>query len=74
MKIYKVKVNGKIYEVELESVTENSEKIVDDQPKAEKQEVKPVLNGEGTTLKAPMQGTILDVKVKVGEEVKKGQV
>ena len=27
MKVYKVKVNGKVYEVELESVTENSASI-----------------------------------------------
>ena len=27
MKVYKVKVNGKVYEVELEAVTENNETI-----------------------------------------------
>ena len=27
MKVYKVKVNGKVYEVELESVSENEAKI-----------------------------------------------
>lgn len=82
MKIYKVKVGGKIYEVELESVTENSEKIVADAPKAEapkaeapKVEEAPKVqtNGEGEALKAPMQGTILSINVKVGDAVKRGQ-
>ena len=43
MKIYKVKVNGKVYEVELEAVSENTEKI-----QVEKQEVSAV---DGTPLK-----------------------
>ena len=74
MKIYKVKVNGKVYEVELESVTE-----VEGSVKASKQEevkpaTKPVSNGTGVELKAPMQGTIIAVNVAPGDEVKKGQV
>ena len=75
MKIYKVKVNGKVYEVELESVTE-----VEGSVKASKQEEvkpaasKPVSNGTGVELKAPMQGTINRVDVQNGTEVKKGQV
>ena len=78
MKIYKVKVNGKVYEVELESVTENSEKIVADAQKANeapKVEEAPKVqsNGEGVPLKAPMQGTILAINVKVGDSVKRGQ-
>lgn len=68
MKIYKVKVNGKVYEVELESVTETQASI---ETKVEK--VIPSQNVEGITIKAPMQGTILAVKVNVGDYVKKGQ-
>lgn len=69
MKIYKVKVNGKVYEVELESVSEKNAPVVE---KVEnKVESKPLV--EGVTLKAPMQGTILDVKVNVGDQVNKGQ-
>lgn len=69
MKIYKVKVNGKIYEVELESVTESNSHINTATPA-------PVVNTNtsGTAIKAPIQGVILDVKVKVGDNVKKGQV
>jgi|SRR5690554_243489 len=77
MKIYKVKVNGKLYEVELESVTETDQKIVS-APKAKEESatVKPTPQTNtsgGTELKAPMQGVILDVRANVGDKVKKGQ-
>ncbi len=72
MKIYKVKVNGKVYEVELESVTENDAKV--EAPKQEAPKAAPVANdGNGTELKAPLQGTILKINVAVGDTVKKGQ-
>lgn len=71
MKIYKVKVNGKVYEVELESVTEAQGSV-----KAEASAPAPQAaqsNGAGVAVKAPMQGKILSVKVAVGAAVKKGQ-
>lgn len=76
MKIYRVKVNGKVYEVELEALTENNKSI--EAPKAEevKEEVKtseaPAAGAK--TLIAPISGKVLDVKVKVGETIKKHQV
>ena len=70
MKVYKVKVNGKVYEVELEAVSEQAGSIVAEQKAAPA----PVANGAGQEVVAPMQGTILDVKVKAGDAVKKGQV
>lgn len=74
MKVYKVKVNGKVYEVELEAVTEAPGSIAA-APKAEAAPAAaPVASGEGVALKAPMQGTILNVKVAAGDAVKKGQV
>lgn len=72
MKIYKVKVNGKVYEVELESVTEAQGTVKADAPAAKP--AAPVSNGEGVKVLAPMQGKILAVKVNVGAQVKKGQV
>ncbi len=80
MKVYKVKVNGKVYEVELESVTEQAGSV--QAPKAEAKVPEAALasapaaqaSGEGTPLKAPMQGTIIAVNVNVGDSVKKGQV
>lgn len=69
MKTYKVKVNGKVYEVELEEVSESSEKI-----ETVKQETAsaPVSDG-ANVVKAPIAGKVLDVKVNVGDVVKKGQ-
>lgn len=66
MKVYKVKVNGKVYEVELEAVSEQAGSIAANPA--------PAASGEGQEVVAPMQGTILDVKVKAGDAVKKGQV
>ena len=73
MKIYKVKVNGKVYEVELESVSENEGKVEAKEVKQEEKKEQVVSNGEGTLLKAPLQGTILKINVNVGDKVKKGQ-
>ena len=74
MKVYKVKVKGKVYEVELEAVTEAPGSIAA-APKAEAAPAAPAAPaGEGVALKAPMQGTILAVKVAAGDAVKKGQV
>ena len=75
MKVYKVKVNGKVYEVELEAVSEQAGSIVAEQKAAPATApAAPVANGAGQEVVAPMQGTILDVKVKAGDAVKKGQV
>lgn len=63
MKVYKVKVNGKVYEVELESINESNQKI----------EVPQIAAG-GEEVKAPMAGTINQVKVQNGDKVEKGQV
>jgi biotin carboxyl carrier protein len=74
MKVYKVKVNGKVYEVELESVSETTQEIKVEQPKVVEKVVEKVApSTNGTQLKAPMQGTILNIKVAVGDKVSKGQ-
>ena len=78
MKVYKVKVNGKVYEVELESVSEQAGSIaapVQAAPVAQPAaQLAPVVAGAGAELKAPMAGTILDVKVSVGQSVNVGDV
>lgn len=71
MKKYRVKVNGKLYEVELESI-EISEEKVELKPDDEKKEV--VTNGEFKTINAPIGGKVLDVKVSVNQQVKKGDL
>ena len=72
MKIYKVKVNGKTYKVELEAI----EEVKTESTAVEvKKEVKPVAStGEGIEVLAPIQGNVVNVKVKVGDKVKKGDV
>ncbi|HKL47194.1 MAG TPA: biotin/lipoyl-containing protein [Candidatus Izemoplasmatales bacterium] len=67
MKIYKVKVNGRVYQVELESVeTKDGSIQADPTPK------KSSPSHTGKTIPSPMQGTIQDILVKAGETVKKG--
>ena len=68
MKIYKVKVNGKLYEVELEAISESNEKIEDakEEPKENTSSLKEIV--------APIAGKVVSVKVSVGDHISKGQV
>ena len=78
MKIYKIKVNGKTYKVELEAIDEVASKAP---AKVEETKVEAAPTpaaqvtgeGNGTPVVSPIQGTVLDIKVKVGDKVKKGQ-
>ncbi len=73
MKKYRVKVNGKLYEVELEACEEVKGSI--EAPKASAPAAAPVASsGEGTPLLAPIGGKVLDIKVSVGSTVKKGDL
>lgn len=86
MRIYKIKVNGKTYEVKVMGITEVepvevktvkgavSAPAAQAAPASEKPAAAPVASGNGTSVPSPMQGTILDVKVKAGDAVKAGQV
>ena len=78
-KIYKVKVNGKTYKVELQGIEEVATKdapVTDAKtaPKADAPVAAPAATGEGKPLPSPIQGTVVDIKVKSGDTVKKGQV
>lgn len=74
MKVYKIKVNGKLYEVEVE-VEERDGKIVHDKQETSNTPHKNVDNlHKGETIKAPMQGNILSLKVSKGDRVSKGDV
>ena len=74
MKKYKVKANGKLYEVELEAVEEVKGSV-----EAPKEEVKVETKKEtsipsgGKEVLAPIGGSVIKVDVKVGDSVKKGQ-
>lgn len=69
MKTYKVNVNGTVYSVTVEEMNENEIKSAPAQAPAAPKAV-----GAGETISVPMPGTILSVKVKAGDAVKKGQV
>lgn len=76
MKKYKVNVNGTVYEVEIELMSETEAKITAPAaaPVAEAAPAAPVAAGEGEKIESPMPGTILAVNVQNGDTVKKGQV
>ena len=66
MKIYKIKVNGKTYEVEVESITEQASKVVPNK-------IAHTTDG-GTEIVAPIQGSVIKVNAIVGKQVQKGNV
>lgn len=63
MKIYKVKVNGKFYEVILEEVSEVPTGI---------EKTEESFSQDTSLVKSPMQGAILDIVTNVGARVNKG--
>ena len=72
MKIYKVKVNGKSYRVELESIEQVASEAVKEAKKDAPKAAAPVPSGEGKPVESPIQGSVVNVKVSVGANVKKG--
>lgn len=82
MKKYNITVNGNLYEVVVEEVdvaspvrTYTSPTISSSAPKAQKTSTAPKASAvAGKSVISPMPGTILDVKVSIGQSVKKGDV
>lgn len=83
MKKYVIKLNGKVYEVEMEEVTGEVAATKTETVKAipqnnvtetvaAKAPAAPISGGE--TISAPMPGNIVNVSVKPGDVVKKGQL
>ncbi|MDE5576671.1 MAG: biotin/lipoyl-binding protein [Oscillospiraceae bacterium] len=75
MKRFNITVNGKAYDVAVEEVSGGSAPVAaaaPAAPAAPAPAAAPV--AEGTAVNAPMPGTILDVKVSVGDTVAEGQV
>lgn len=80
MSIYRIKMNGKTYEMEIDLIEEGKPKKVQSapvvskpviqEPVAEKQPVEINPN----TITAPMPGSIIQVMVKSGDEVAEGDV
>lgn len=83
MKRFNITVNGKAYDVAVEEVDAGAPAAaapapaVQNSTPAAKPAAAPAAAapaGNGTPVKAPMPGNILDVKVSVGDSVTKGQV
>lgn len=83
MKKYVIKLNGKVYEVEMEEVTgeavatatgSNSAPAVNKAPQTAATQAPVAQASGGETIEAPMPGSIVGLLVKVGDQVKKGQV
>lgn len=72
MKKYRVNVNGSLYEIEIEEISAPATMSAPT-PAAPKAPAAPAPAG-GTQIKAPMPGTILDVRVQAGQSVKKGDI
>lgn len=74
MKRYNITVNGKAYDVAVEEVGGTASAPVAAAPVAATPvAAAPATAVEGTKVSAPMPGTILDIKVNVGDTVKSGQ-
>lgn len=77
MKRFNITVNGKAYDVAVEEVSGGAAPVaaaapVQAAPAPAAATAAPA--GEGTAVKAPMPGTILDVKASAGDTVAEGQV
>ena len=75
-KTYHIKLNGKVYEVEIEEVQkgQNPKPTFKNSEPQPKKEVATTQNSLGESVEAPMPGTIVNIMVKNGDQVKKGQV
>lgn len=74
IKVYKIKIGEKVYEVEVEAISEKEGTIaVPQQTQAALAATSaPAASGTGTKVESPMQGLVVEVKVTVGTKVKAG--
>ena len=71
IKTYNVKLNGKVYEVEIEEVKAGQQPTMSATPQAAPAAAPA---GEGQAVEAPLQGSMFNILVKEGQSVKKGDV
>ena len=71
MKKYRVKVNDKLFEVEVEEISSAAVKEVKEEVKVETVAAE---NVSGEQVRAPLPGTITSIEVKVGDQVTEGDV
>ena len=75
IKVYKIKIGEKVYEVEVEAVSEKEGKIEVNKPVQTKSNssVASSSSAGGEVVTAPLQGLVLSVEVTVGQKVKAGE-
>ena len=78
IKLYKIRIGEKVYEVEVEAVSEKEGKIETESAKEAKEEkpketVKTSVSEGDTKVEAPMQGLVVSVDVSAGQKVKVGE-
>lgn len=71
MKKYRIKVNDKLFEVEVEEISSAAVKEVKEEVKVETVAAE---NVSGEQVRAPLPGTITSIEVKVGDRVEEGDV
>lgn len=75
MKKYRIKLNEKIYEVEVELLEESADmSIAPTKEVAKQSNPAPVPTGAGEQVQAPLPGKVLDIRVTPGSQVKKGDI
>ena len=67
MKNYKITVNGVIYEVSVEEITNKPGNV-------KKTEIIKPIKGDSNSFKSPLPGKVLDINVNKGDIVKKGDL
>lgn len=71
IKTYNVKLNGKVYEVEIEEVKAGQQPTMSASTPATNESA---VDGDGHVVEAPLQGSMFDILVKEGQTVNKGDV
>lgn len=71
IKVYKIKIGEKVYEVEVEAISEKEGTIAVPQ-QTQAAPAATSASGTGTKVESPMQGLVVEVKVTVGTKVKAG--
>lgn len=80
MKKYEIEINNEVYRVSVKELSadadmSDSQSVSDTDtknPKSTEPATTPVAVGDGTEIKAPMAGTILNINVSVGQNVSQG--
>lgn len=74
MKKYKIKLNGKLYEVEVEEIFDSNDSKDAPVETQKQREISVAADAKCEDILAPLSGNILDIKVNIGQHVKEGEI